>query len=334
MISSQLWWAKQLALKHATLPILVGPFRGEVGFEALYWIPFVRRMAKRLNINPARLIPVTRGGAAALYGMEPGPDIYSLVTPQEVRIENRIQQAKHQQLKQTHWIEFDREVIQKAAAALELKDYLTLHPGWMFTRLGPYFDSRMGLQQLERDAFFDTLTVPALPAGLTLPEKFVAVRFYLRYTFQPHSQVIAFAQESIRQIANGSPVVLLNNGLHVDDHIDVNGKPHPNVLKLSDLTTLTPENNLAVQSAVIGRALGFVGTYGGLAQLALRLGKPSVSYYQEWGGTSIAHKHLADAIALKNSLPCIVQKVGEIPLLQAVVPAITITVPAAAGASS
>lgn len=335
MIHSRLWFAKQQRLKHSKLPILVGPFRGEVGFEALYWIPFVKRLAKRLHIDPSRLIPITRGGAAALYGMGnvEGNDLYTLATPQEVRIENRIQHAKHQQLKQTHWIDFDRKALELAAYRLGLKDYLTLHPGWMFARLGPYFDSRMGLHQLEREALFDALTVPALPEGLTLPEKFVAVRFYLRYTFQAHPQIVSFAQESIKQIANGSTVVLLNTGLHVDEHIDVHGKPHPNVLKLSELTKLTPENNLAVQSAVIGRALGFVGTYGGLAQLALRLGKPSVSYYQEWGGTSIAHKHLADAIALKNALPCIVQKVGEIPLLQAVVPAITISLPDA-GASS
>lgn len=327
MIHSRLWWAKQQLLKHSKLPILVGPFRGEVGFEALYWIPFVRRMAKRLNIDPARLIPITRGGISALYGMEPGPDLYTLATPQDVRVENKIQHAKHQQLKQTHWIEFDREVIQKAAEALCLKDYQTLHPGWMFAVLGPYFLSSMGLQELEQEALFDTLTVPALPAGLILPEKFVAVRFYLRYTFQ--AQMVAFAQESIKQIANNVPVVLLNSGLHVDDHIDINGKPHPNVVKLADLTPLTPENNLAVQSAVLGRALGFVGTYGGLAQLALRLGKSSVSYYQEWGGTAIAHKHLADAIALKHSLPCIVQKVGEIPLLQSIMPAVTVTPPSA-----
>ena len=102
--------------------------------------------------------------------------------------------------------------------------------------------------------------------------------------------------------------------------MDIKAKPHPNVFSLTDLCQVTAENNMAIQSAVIGRALGFVGTYGGLAQLALRLGKPSVSYYHKWGGTSMAHKHLADAMALQHGLPCIVQKVGELPLLQTVAP--------------
>jgi hypothetical protein len=261
---------------------------------------------------------------AATYGMGEGPDLYTLASPKDVRIENRIEHAKHQQLKQTHWIDFDRKVLKLAASSLGLTKYQTLHPGWMFARLGPFFESRMSLQALEREALFDTLTVPAVPLDVQLPEKFVAVRFYLRFTFQAHPQMLSFAKESVRQIAHQTPVVLLNSGLHTDDHVDIKFEPHPNVMRLTDLAPITPENNLAVQAAVLGRSLGFVGTYGGLAQLALRLGKPSVSYYQEWGGTSIAHKHLADAIALRNGLPCIVQKVGELPLLQSVAPTIQI----------
>jgi hypothetical protein len=111
--------------------------------------------------------------------------------------------------------------------------------------------------------------------------------------------------------------------------MDIQSKPHPNVRTLADLCEVTPQNNLAVQAAVLGRALGFVGTYGGLAQLALRIGKPSVSYYHEWGGTAMAHKHLADAIALQRGLPCIVQKVGEIPLLYTVMPQVAQPVPTA-----
>lgn len=320
MIHARLWPAYQQILARSKAPILVGPFRGEVGFEALYWIPFVKRFAKRHNIDPDRLIPITRGGAAALYGMGQGPDLYTLRTPKDVRIENRIEHAKHQQLKQTHWIDFDRQVIKDAAKSLGLTKYHTLHPGWMFQRLGPYFDSRMSLTALERDAYFEQLTVPMLPDGLLLPEKFVAVRFYLRHTFPGQPQLVKFAQESIRQIAKHTPVVLLNSGIHADEHLDIQIKDTPNVLTLPELP---PERNLAILASIMGRALGFVGTYGGLAQLALRLGKPSVSYYHEWGGTAIAHKHLADAIALKDGLPCIVQKVGEIPLIQTVTPIFT-----------
>lgn len=328
------WAAYRRILQHSKLPILVGPWRGEVGFEILYWIPFVKRLAKELNIDPERLIPVTRGGADALYGMATGIELYDLRTPQEVRVENRVEHAKYQMLKQTHWTAFDRAVINDAAKARGLSYYLTLHPHWLFSQVGPFFEGGISLKQLEARALFEPLTVPTLPDGVMLPDRFVAVRFYFRYTFPYHPSLIAFAQESIKQIASHTPVVLLNSDVHSDEHIDISMKPlPPNVYRLTDLCKVTPQNNLAVQAAVMGRALGFVGTYGGLAQLALRLGKPSVSYYHEWGGTSMAHKHLADAIALQCGLPCLVFKVGELPLMHAVSPKVAIDIPAA-GASS
>lgn len=321
---SSLWPAYKHYLKHSDLPILCGPWRGEVGFEALYWIPFIHRLIKRYGIAPERLIPITRGGAEAWYGTRSGVELYGLRTPQDVRVENRLQHNKNRMLKQVEWTAFDRAVMKDAAKQLGLTRYLTLHPSWMFTRLNPFFASAMDLFALEQECLFDPLVAPALPAGVTLPDRFVAVRFYLRHTYPGHPNLVAYAQESIRTIASHTPVVLLNAGVHVDDHQDIGLKATLNVIPLTDLCPITPENNLAVQSAVIARSLGFVGTYGGLAQLALRLGKPSVSYYHEWGGTAMAHKHLADAIALQSHLPCLVLKVGELPLLQSVAPVVQV----------
>jgi hypothetical protein len=321
-IRASLWPAYREYLRRSDLPILVGPWRGEVGFEALYWIPFIHRFVKSYGIDSKRIIPISRGGASAWYGSQHGVELYRMRTIQQVRVENKVQHVKHAQLKQTHWIEFDRAVVKDAAKALGLKKYLTLHPAWMYARLYPFFLGQRGMQDIDQDVYFDQLPAPALPDGLELPERFVAVRFYLRYTYNNHPMLIQFAQESIKAIARHTPVVLLNSGIHADDHMDIGMKLPPNVARLSDLTTLTPDVNLAVQSAVIAKSQGFVGTYGGLSQLALRLGKPSVSYYQDWGMTAMAHKHLADALALQQQIPCLVQKVGELPLIQSVVPQI------------
>ena len=319
---SPLWPFVKRALQYSTRPILAGPFRGEIGFEVLYWIPFLRRLLKRYHIDPARLIPVTRGGASLWYGGGQRLDLYDLRTPQLVRVENRIQHAMHQQLKQIVVTGFDRHVLREFAQSHGFEKYLVLHPAWMYACLMPYFAGAMSLAELEQHCWFETIPTPALPDEVTVPTPFVTVRFYLRHTFPGHQMLVQFAQKSIEMMAQNTAVVLLNSGIHADEHVDIPMPDHPNVFRMTDLCKVTPQNNLAVQSALIGRALGFVGTYGGMAQLALRLGKPSVSYYHEWGGTSIAHKHLADALALKNHIPCLVLKVGELPVLQSVVPAL------------
>lgn len=247
-------------------------------------------------------------------------ELYDLRTPQEVRIENRIQQQRHGMLKQTHVTDFDRQVIRDAADSLKIGAYLTLHPAWMYQGLRPFWDASRGLAWLQEQARFAPL--PSLEVGgLTLPQNFVAVRFYFRATFKPSPTAIEFAKHTIRMIAKTQPVVVLDNGgLYLDDHLDYVPKDEPNVSVLSQMVPLTPQNNLAVQSAVLSKALGFVGTYGGMAQLALRFGKPSVSVYDEWQGTALPHKHLSEALALQIGKVFQVVRVGDLPLLQTVLP--------------
>lgn len=48
-------------------PIVAGPWLGEVGFELLYWVPFLRWCAERLNVDPNRFIAMSRGGTATWY---------------------------------------------------------------------------------------------------------------------------------------------------------------------------------------------------------------------------------------------------------------------------
>src|SRR5471032_935964 len=48
-------------------PIVAGPWLGEVGFELLYWVPFLRWVAERFHVQPERLMIVSRGGTASWY---------------------------------------------------------------------------------------------------------------------------------------------------------------------------------------------------------------------------------------------------------------------------
>lgn len=294
----------------------------------LYWIPFVRA----LGLDPARLIPVTRGGAAAWYGTPSGVELFAMRTPKQCRIENTLEFKRSKSLKQTYVTAFDRALLAEVAKDLGLTKYHVLHPAWMYQTLAPFWEGQTGLEWIwphicERlsDANgrpqLSMTNLPTLPIleGLVLPPKFVAARFYLRATYPHHEATLGAAQSALQQVTGHVPVLLLDSGIHADEHIDIplTGR---NIVKLSDLYPLTPENNLAIQSAVLSRALGFLGTYGGLSQLALRLGKPSVSFYLNWFGTALAHKHLADAIATATQIPSLVVRLGEVPLLRSVLP--------------
>jgi hypothetical protein len=61
-----------------------------------------------------------------------------------------------------------------------------------------------------------------------------------------------------------------------------------------------------------------------MAQLALRLGKPSVSVYDDWHGTALPHRHLSEALALQMGTAFHVVRIADLPLLQHSLPAVVV----------
>lgn len=315
------WAAYLQLLKKSDWPILVGPWHGEVGFEVLYWIPFLEQL-KQEGIAPERLIPITRGGAAAWYNVPVGLELFGMRTPQQVRVENRLQSEKTGLLKQVTVSAFDRAILRDAAATMKLgRSYHVLHPAWMYHLLAPYWTGGQGPNWLAKRTVYSLMPAPPLPSDLALPEVFITTRFYGRETWPLQDKSVrAAGVATLMKLADQSPVICLGSDTVADEHGDMPIPKHPNLLRLRDMTILRPETNLAVQSAVMARGQGFVGTYGGMAQLALRLGKPSVSFYHQWGGTAITHRMLSDVLAMQFNLAFQTVKLGEIPMLLAVLP--------------
>jgi hypothetical protein len=48
-------------------PILAGPWISEVGYEVLYWAPFLRWVAAAYRIRRERMVVISRGGSDAWY---------------------------------------------------------------------------------------------------------------------------------------------------------------------------------------------------------------------------------------------------------------------------
>src|SRR5215471_10592140 len=72
-------------LAAGTDTIVAGPWLGEVGFELLYWVPFLRWFAEAFAVVPERLLVVSRGGTASWYRPFAAHyrDIFDYLTPEE-----------------------------------------------------------------------------------------------------------------------------------------------------------------------------------------------------------------------------------------------------------
>jgi hypothetical protein len=292
-------------LRSDDAPILVGPFRSELGFEASYFQPFIAYLAKQVPDFATRAAIVTRGGLASLYQphIPRGVDLFSLRSVTDVRRENLYDQRTTGLLKQVRQTDFDTAVLKDAARSLGLGPvYHTIHPVWMYWGLAPYWEEVAGVRHLQAVTDYAPLTKPAKwPGSEKLPTQYVAMKFYRRATFPyPDAETEPFVSRLAGTIAAQIPVVLLPTSSDYDDHSDlpIQGE---NILAING--NLPAHENLLVTASILAHAKAFVGTYGGMAQFALRLGVPSVSVWKEFGGTSHAHLSLQSWISKATKVP-------------------------------
>ena len=295
-------------LSRTKLPILVGPWRSEVGFEVLYWLPWLQRFYRQYKIDQSRIIAVSRGGAAQWYGAAKAVELYDYLPPDRIRKAMLADAGNTGSIKQFAPSLWETKLIPLIAEDLGLRRYHVLHPSWMYRGLNDLWAGKVSMEAALKDMAFDPFPVPHAPLDLPLPERFVAVRFYHRHTFPMDEPNRLWVANLVDRIAKKLPVVVLDPPFHADDHQDfpLSG---PNIISLAPYVTL--QNNLAVQSAVIAKAQAFVGTYGGTMQLAARLKKPSVGFYKQFSGTAPQHLDLTHRLGVMQQVPTFVGRAED-----------------------
>lgn len=280
------------AMAARPVPIVAGPWLGEVGFELLYWVPFLRWMAERFNVDPERLMVVSRGGTSSWYRPFAArySDVFQQVTPEMYRGQHDARVRALGEQKQTRVTEFDRELIDAAARRAHFTGCSLLHPSRMYELLNPYWWGHQSSDWVHQHARYARLARPEPAAVIDTPERYVAAKFYFNDCFPATAQNRAFVRDILRTLSDRGPVIALSTGLNIDDHggvrVDECGVRH-----LPE--GIDPARNLHVQSAIVSRAQAFVGTYGGFSYLAPFHGVRSLAFYSDPGGFSQKHLHMA-----------------------------------------
>jgi hypothetical protein len=112
-----------------------------------------------------------------------------------------------------------------------------------------------------------------------LPDRFVAIKFYTGRALMDTPVNRQQLRRLVERIARRHPIVALNTNLSLDEHADYVFREIPGLVTLDGW--LTPQNNLAVQTEVIRRAVRFVGTCGSLAWLAPMIGTDTLAVYAD-----------------------------------------------------
>jgi hypothetical protein len=283
-------------------PIIAGPWLGEVGFELLYWVPFLRWCAERLQVDPDRFMVISRGGTASWYRPFAAwyADVFDHISAEMFREQHDARVRDLGEQKQTRITDFDEKVIAAvlgdpqfrgwATRYANTREWSSLHPYRMYELLNPYWWGHQPDRWVHDHVRYARLQPPSRTGVFDLPARYVAVKFYFNECFPATPQNRAFVRDALRMLAARGPVVALSTALNIDDHggvrVDEYGIRHlPEAIE--------PARNLHVQSAIVSRADAFVGTYGGFSYMAPFYGVKSLAFYSDPVGFSQKHLHMA-----------------------------------------
>lgn len=265
-------------------PIVVGPWLSEIGFEVLYWVPFLRWAVREFGLRREDLYVVSRGGARSWYQdiADHYIDVLDFYTPEQLRaagprrVEEQIARAESMGLKHAlrsskqHMVTaVDQDILDRVGLG-----HRVLHPSLMYAYFRPFWKRRA--QGLYRTStVIRRLTPPVLTADL--PKSYVAMKFYSSMALPDTAINRRHVQEVVEAQAQTTDVVLLHQGTQFDDHGEFPIAEHPRVHRVN----MDPTRNLDQQTAIIAGASGYVGTYGGFCYLAPFLGVPTKGLYGE-----------------------------------------------------
>jgi hypothetical protein len=263
----------------ARRPVVAGPWTSEVGYEALYWIPFLRWAADRYGVSPSCVVALSRGGTALWYNgiADRYVEIFDLIEPAEFAREAAERRERGDQ-KQMTVSEFDRRLVDLACARLGIADPVVWQPGLMYQLFRPFWHGDRSLDFLFRHADFQLAPTPAA-AELGLPGEYAAVKFYTGQALPDTAANRETLYRFVERLAARLPVVMLDTAWSVDEHRDYAFDAIRGVTTLRP--SLDPRTNLDVQTRVIAGSRLFLGTCGGLAWLAPLMGVETLAVYED-----------------------------------------------------
>jgi len=274
-------------LASGTTPIVVGPWLAEVGYEVLYWIPFLRWFQDAYGVQRGRMVVVSRGGMESAYDGLAGAyvDLFDLTTPDRLAARNAERQtdAEGGGQKQSAMSRYEEEIVASVRARLGLDDVVVLHPSMMFGLFRQVWYGNLPIDVLWRHTRYVGIDRAATSAevltitGQPIPDDFIAVKIYGGPALGTSETARHVVRDLVVRAARIAPVLLLETEIGIDEHRDFVLDDLPGIT--SARTLMTPRTNLGVQLALLARSRFFLGTCGGLAWLAPFLGVPTVAVY-------------------------------------------------------
>jgi hypothetical protein len=273
--------------------IVIGPWFSELGFELLYWVPFLNHVMTGDIWKEKNVITVSRGGVEELYRFIPNRHINLLEFYTQVEWSKATSRVwgKLGGLKQSQFVSEEIELlrmIRNHTDVCKTGRTLVLHPSIMFSLFRPFWRNKDWNASLVEKY----LDFPELSPGKT--ENYCAVKIYSRPSLLLDNET----SSAIRSLldAEALPLRIIVSDSYEDDHevMMLKSTQRAQVIHIEDYVS-----NLHEQFVVIKESRACYTTYGGLSYFGLYQGKPSFGLYSDSSKFDQQHLKVANILARK-----------------------------------
>ncbi len=269
------------------VPVVIGPWIGEIGHELQYWIPFIRKIKDEGYFGSRRIAVISRGGVDGWYSgiTDEYHEIFDYMNGEEFKKILVTRDLK----KQVVLTNEEDELVGKIVKKKSLGKYILIHPSVMWVAIAPYFEYQPDRPQVNLECLFEMLSFirnndpfekySRIVDALKLPEDYFAVKFYTSTQYVPNEEKAKFMFDFMTNLTKKNHAVVMGLSRTVDDHLMISFNDFKNLTDVSHQLELS--SNLGVQTEIVRRSKGYVGTCGGMALLPIFLGKMSLSFITE-----------------------------------------------------
>jgi hypothetical protein len=283
--------------------IVIGPWFSELGFELLYWIPFINSLFIEKTFANKNVVTISRGGVDEFYSFLPGRH-FNLLEHYSQENWSKITSDIWRDLgglKQSKMVKQEVGMLLKLKTELNFNQNsrtLVIHPSLMFSLFRPFWRNK-------------TWSVDLISKELNFPNfskqesgSFGAVKIYSR----PSLSISEASAKSIKEFLAKEKIklMIISSDSYKDDHEVL-------VLDRIENSILVPideyENNLKLQLDVIKKSSASYTTYGGLSYYALYLGKSSFGFFTDSSKFDLQHLKVAGLLEAKFGSQLILKQI-------------------------
>ncbi len=267
-------------------PILFGPWLLETPHELMYWLPFLRWYRKQFKIEKARIFVISQGGVSPWYQSILGRyiDLFDVYSKSEFRDLNLFHRDPQKQAGGSTALE--RAIHGDVAERLGITRYQSLPAAIVYRLIEDSPDEIGDLSYLDWYTNHEPLRIrPQRIAEVkrTNPDPYVVAQFRFNDLFPDTEANRKVAARMVERLSKTVDVVTVADSFvaHRVNDLDLGAKVR--VLRYKDLARWRE-----MQTAVVGGAEAFVGTFDDLASLAVSAGK--TAYCLSSGDSAELHR--------------------------------------------